>query len=270
MHYNHIILTRFNLQYERGSTTHLDAEWLEERFRLFDSYCLPSITKQTCQDFTWVILVSDQTPDVYKERLNGYTIEHANIAIHFCPYYEDINQLYHEIGHHYGLGYSHLLSTRLDSDDMLAFDFVEKIQSHIAQPTKSHTIFSFQSGIQWFENSDISLAASYTKNHFLSFYEPVEQIRTCIGINHTEVPDDLLVSLEEKGMWCEIVHRHNMCNSYVPKYKYRLSIPVKQYPISLDNASVIAQCKLLILEHLSFRFRQIGRLTSRLLLGHNS
>lgn len=271
MHYNHIILTRFNLQYEKESTVHINTEWLEERFRLFESYCLPSITGQTSQVFTWVILASDQTPEIYKERLNNYMIQYENIDIRFCPYYEDINQLYQDIGFHYCLGYSHLLSTRLDSDDMLAFDFVERLQSHITSQTKSNTILSFYSGIQWFENFDISLSASYKKNHFLSFYEPVEKIRTCIGINHTEVPDNLLVTLEEKGMWCEIVHRHNMCNSYVPKYRYRLSIPTtKHYPILLNNASTIAQCKLLISEHLSFRIRQICRFIVRLLRDHTS
>lgn len=270
MHYNHIILTRFNLQYEKDNTIHICTEWLEERFRLFESYCLPSVTRQTSQKFTWVILASDQTPDIYKKRLAEYRIQHENIDIQFCPYFEDINQLYQAIGQHYCLGYNHLLSTRLDSDDMLALDFIEKLQSHITPQTQSHTILSFHSGIQWFETRNISLSASYKKNHFLSFYEPIEHIRTCIGINHTEVPNNLLAVLEEKGMWCEIVHRNNMCNSYVPKYQYQLSIPRKQYPISLKNESTIAQAKLLISEHISFRFRQLCRFIVRLFHGRTA
>lgn len=263
MNYNHIILTRFNLQYDKDSRIHIDSQWLDERFRLFEAYCLPSIIGQTATNFTWVILCSDQTPDVYKDRLTNYTLSYKNIDIHFCPFYEDINQLYYSIGLHYSVGYSHLLSTRVDNDDMLAFDFVETLQSYINPLTKEHTIFSFTNGIQWFEEKDIALTSSFKKNHFLSFYEPANHIRTCIGLSHTEVPDNLLETLENDGMWCEIVHSNNMCNSYVPKYKYRLSIPKKSYPIPLTHASTKQQCRLIICEHLRFRFRQIIRLITR-------
>ena len=167
MHYNHIILTRFNLQYEKDNTIHICTEWLEERFRLFESYCLPSVTRQTSQKFTWVILASDQTPDIYKKRLAEYRIQHENIDIQFCPYFEDINQLYQAIGQHYCLGYNHLLSTRLDSDDMLALDFIEKLQSHITPQTQSHTILSFHSGIQWFETSSNLLLKCSTDGYNL-------------------------------------------------------------------------------------------------------
>lgn len=264
MNYNHIILTRFNLQYEETSTIHIDAQWLEERFRLFDCYCLPSITRQTTQAFTWVILACDQTPSPYRERLLQYAQQYNNIAIHFCAYQKDINQLYHTIGQQYCAGYTHLLSTRVDSDDMLAYDFVERLQAHITLQTKQQTILSFNHGIQWFEATDIALAATYKKNHFLSFYEPYDSLQTCIGIDHTKVPDTLLQVMPERGMWCEIVHSSNMCNSYVPKYCYRLSIPHRQYPIALTNANFIKQSGLLVREHIAFRLRQLRRLIKRI------
>lgn len=270
MHYNHIILTRFNLQYEEHSTIHIDAEWLEERFRLFDKYCLPSILRQTQQTFTWVILASQQTPEEYKVRLMEYMYQYDNIDVHFCSYYEDINLLYQGLGLHYGLGFSHLLSTRVDSDDMLAYDFVEKLQAHISTETPEHTILSFPNGIQWFENQDIALTTSFKKNHFLSFYEPSDDLRTCIGIDHTKVPDVHLQSLTDAGMWCEIVHSSNMCNSYVPKYRYRLSIADKKYPISLTRANKMQQLGLLIREHILFRLRQADRLIQRLFHGRIS
>lgn len=270
MHYNHIILTRFNLQYEADSNIHLEPGWLDERFRLFERYCLPSIVGQTKQTFTWVILASEQTPDVYRKRLTEYAAEHGNIAIHFCPYYEDINQLYIHIGQQYSLGYTHLLSTRVDSDDMLAYDFVETLQSYISDMTTDHAILTFADGVQWFEHKNIALAASYKKNHFLSFYEPSKALRTCIGIDHTKVPDLLLRLLPDKGMWCEIVHRSNMCNGYVPKYHYRCSVQQHQYPISLTDAKKHEQCMFIVREHLRFRLRQVGRMVRRLIPCHTS
>ena len=49
MTYKHIILTRFNLQFELGNDIHTQPYWLDERFRLFEKYCLPSIVEQTNQ-----------------------------------------------------------------------------------------------------------------------------------------------------------------------------------------------------------------------------
>ena len=62
MNYKHIILTRFNLQYDLLSDIHIQDNWLEERFRLFEQYCFPSIIAQTNQQFDWVILLSEYPP----------------------------------------------------------------------------------------------------------------------------------------------------------------------------------------------------------------
>ena len=65
----HIILTRFNLQYEADSHPGIEENWLATRMQLFEHYCLPSVQKQTVQDFIWVLLCDCDTPDVYKKRL---------------------------------------------------------------------------------------------------------------------------------------------------------------------------------------------------------
>ena len=98
MKYKHIILTRFNLQFELGNDIYIQPSWLDERFRLFKRYCLPSIVGQTNQNFTWVILSSEQTPTKYKERLSQYAQTYSNIKLEYCPYYDDVNILYKEIG----------------------------------------------------------------------------------------------------------------------------------------------------------------------------
>ena len=83
MKYKHLIFTRFNLQYELDSDLHLQAAWLDERFRLFEQYCLPSIVGQTDLHFTWVILSSNQTPDWYKKGENYFKAVNKNTADNF-------------------------------------------------------------------------------------------------------------------------------------------------------------------------------------------
>ena len=71
----HYLLTRFNLPLwnkdKRGLATR-DEAWLEDRFRLFEQYTLPSVLQQSCKDFTWVVLFDGDTPPVYRERVKGW------------------------------------------------------------------------------------------------------------------------------------------------------------------------------------------------------
>ncbi len=103
--YRHIILTRFNLQYDPDSTLHIQPAWLDNRLALFERYCLPSVIQQTCKDFTWLILADRQTPDTQRQRLLSYENRVSCIKVIFCPYYDDFNVLYRQIGEQYANGY---------------------------------------------------------------------------------------------------------------------------------------------------------------------
>ena len=162
MNYKHIILTRFNLQYDLQSDIHIQDNWLEERFRLFEQYCFPSIIAQTNQLFDWVILISDQTPNNYLLRLTQHTKSHKNIYIEQCSYYEDVNILYQAIGSKYVQGYDYLLSTRVDNDDMLAKDFVETLQQQLPI-THAPAVLTFTNGIQWFELQNMVFEVAYDR-----------------------------------------------------------------------------------------------------------
>lgn len=269
MSYRHIIITRFNLQYESSSDIHLQPEWLEQRFLLFETYCLPSIQNQTCQDFKWIILCSEQTPAIYQSRLQHYATTYPNIALHFCPYYEDVNQLYHIIGKQYCTA-SYLLSTRMDSDDMIANDFVEHLQQSIIQRHLQPAIYTFPSGIQCFLQEHKAFAVVDKKNHFLNYLEPNSSIHTCLGRDHTKVPNNQLIILTHKNMWCEIVHQHNICNGYLPHYRYHLPLHTSKYPILFDEKRTFHTTLFLLQKHLQFRSKQIQRVIYRLFGNRNS
>lgn len=270
MTYKHIILTRFNLQFELGNDIHIQSAWLEERFRLFEKYCLPSIVKQTNLNFTWIILSSEQTPTKYKERLLRYAQTYSNIELGYCPYYEDVNILYKEIGEKYVADNDFLLSTRIDNDDMLALDFVQLLQSYIRH-LSDKAIITFPRGIQWFTRENMTYGVSYPQNHFLNFFEPRKEIHTCLGVDHTKVDPKELIQLKQDAMWCEIVHGNNICNGYVPKYRYTLK-PKKSssFPVKTTRSKPICQCKFLLQEHLRFRYRQIYRNLKKIIECHIS
>lgn len=71
---NSFVITRFNLKLfsrDKNNKTTLTDQWLKERFELFETYCYPSVKGQKLQNFYWICLFADDTPDVYKQRVKA-------------------------------------------------------------------------------------------------------------------------------------------------------------------------------------------------------
>ena len=68
----HFILTRFNIRLwtrdKRNHETRTES-WPSERFDLFEKFCLPSVKKQSCGEFLWIVLFDEKTPTSYLQRL---------------------------------------------------------------------------------------------------------------------------------------------------------------------------------------------------------
>ena len=91
----HYILTRFNLKLWREDRLHQSTRseaWLEKRFQLFETYCLPSICNQVFKDFTWIVLFDESTPDIYQKKIEAYkavlpafkpVVVPSSVGIHF-------------------------------------------------------------------------------------------------------------------------------------------------------------------------------------------
>lgn len=72
---HHYLLTRFNLalwQEDKNGQTIDRGEWIRKRLELFETYCLPSVAGQTCQEFRWILLVDADTPVDLRERIKAY------------------------------------------------------------------------------------------------------------------------------------------------------------------------------------------------------
>src|ERR1700735_3717087 len=83
----HVILTRFNVRYEEDSAVPsigVDPGWLQERFRLFEKYCLPSVLGQTDQNFRWLLFFDRATPEPFATRARALAVTRAGIFPVFC------------------------------------------------------------------------------------------------------------------------------------------------------------------------------------------
>ena len=219
MQISHLIFTRFNIQYEIGDTIGLQPEWLDERLRLFEQYCLPSIQAQTCQDFIWILLGDIRTPKGYKERIEKYALQMPKIQTYWVGYQNDgYHAVYRQIGQEYAKGKDILISTRLDNDDAFPNNYIECVQK--LANDGSEGIISFPIGRQTFIKDKKSYKIRFVQNHSTSRIERSD-FETIMVFDHTKVAVDALRIIETKEpMWEEIVHESNMLNDYMPKYHY--------------------------------------------------
>lgn len=101
-------------------------ERMELRFHIFESLCLPSLTRQTDSDFDMVVLTAESMPDPYLNRLETLLAPFPNIHLRKVGtdnHYRLIQDGYASIPTD---GFSHRILFRLDDDDALDIDFVAR------------------------------------------------------------------------------------------------------------------------------------------------
>lgn len=133
MAYKHLILTRFNAglysKPDKRKFKKLDA-WMEHRISLFENFTLPSIMNQSCQNFSWRLLVDTLTPKKFIRRIENFG--YSNIKI--CYTGISIYSRTLSDAQVWGIDtYKHddfdILTSRIDNDDAFHVNYVKEIQN---------------------------------------------------------------------------------------------------------------------------------------------
>lgn len=219
------ILTRFNIRLwtkdKKGNPTQTEA-WLKKRFDLFEQFCLPSIANQSVKDFKWIVLFDSETPEAYRKKIDEYARKCEQFTPHYVAptegrYFVRIFQRI--ILNDIKLG-DWVITTYLDNDDALRYDYVEEVKRLVGQ-VRNHTFISFKYGIQYFTELNIATRVLYKNNHFLSLVEKYEEnvhLRTVMGygshihVGHYKGTEALFIETPENEKWIELVHDTNMDN----------------------------------------------------------
>lgn len=209
----HLLLTRFNVVIaDWKSQVNLDPSWLDERFKLFDELCAPSVLAQSNQDFDWLIFFDSHTPERYKSR-----IQTLQKVYRFHPIYVDVFNLERMSAIIFDIyaGDEMLLTSRLDSDDILAIDYIEKVQSATAGLSGKRVI-NFDQGVILFSKNNKYSLYQYTDNSnpFTSLLEPfVKGFSTILAVSHIKLHQFAEVHhINGKPMWLQLVHGGNVSN----------------------------------------------------------
>ncbi|EBA18456.1 hypothetical protein RSK20926_12074 [Roseobacter sp. SK209-2-6] len=103
-------------------------ERLEERFRLFETVCLPSVLGQTDQDFQLHVVIGECFPERYQERLLELTEDLPNVAISLQPPERHRRQMIRVLNAAREDPSEPCIQFRLDDDDAMAVDFIARLK----------------------------------------------------------------------------------------------------------------------------------------------
>lgn len=234
---HHFILTRFNIQlfrHDKHGRTINQESWLEKRLKLFETYTLPSVIGQTCQNFTWVLLVDKNTPSLYRERMMNYRRRCPQITFisvkeqqgwHFANIFQQVvGKLLKEKEAKEG---DFCLTTYFDNDDCLNKDYIkdvhEALQKDDSNILQEDGVLAFDYGIQYYTELGIATGIKYANNHFITMFEKIPSaespsVRTCYGYgSHIDIEKRKAVPVHHvtevsKPMWVEVIHKDNVDN----------------------------------------------------------
>lgn len=229
--FDHFLLTRFAVYGPGGEIP--DDMWLKDRFKLFEDYCLPSVRNQTCQVFRWGLLVSPEFPAWARERLLGLGFKSKDLIVS----HDWRSATASAAWIHAHSANNSILTTRLDNDDALASNFMERLHTKVS--FNKHCAYNFSHGLQLTAKG--VLLTSHQSNPFLSLAERrAAQIRSVLDCDHDEAKHHWNV-VQIKGVpgWLQVIHDDNVSNvaSGLPfgsRWATRLFVlpcAVRNYPV---------------------------------------
>ena len=216
MGFKHYLLSRYNVgiygrkQKMRSGMKIEPQKWMKNRHELFRKYCAPSVIKQSCDNFKWLIVLDPDTPmrdylEIWNAARNDAIILYGDNFRKTCVKYIESN-LKDE---------SRVITSRCDNDDMLHKNFIANIQSWFGIRKRTGLV-TYPKGLVWNPEKQKLRHLRYPKNHFLTFIEKrgPKPVKTVLRARHTQITDMFQTFKVETDspMWCEIIHPENMAN----------------------------------------------------------
>lgn len=271
----HFIATRFNLKKSdwkksKSGNSVLTNEWLEHRFNLFENYCFPSVRDQSNQNFVWCVFFDIDTPQNFKDKILALTANTLNIVPIFIDGMDSLNFSFQKfISENISIGDSHIITTRIDNDDIVHQDFVEVIQS-LFKPSDLAVIDlsdGYQVSIDVIK-PEVRLY-KHPFNAFISVIESVRSYNTVFSRMHYDWKTEKnIISYKKKRLWMELSHQENYVNhrriSLKKAYRYDKSKFISTKGFSIDFLDVLYTNLKIDIQQIIKYFKTTARFISRL------
>lgn len=120
----HDIITRFGIGV-------LNDAWFERRLKHLSATVIPSLEKQTCQNFTWFVLIGMDMPLAARRQLEALLEPNANFQILKVDHLRD-GFFPNEFFRNRMLESGEIVTSRIDDDDLLHVQAIDEIQAAAA------------------------------------------------------------------------------------------------------------------------------------------
>ena len=231
--FKHYIITRFNVGLYNSKRDH--DRWMQHRMTLFTNITLPSIMAQTCQNFTWLILVDVKTPQVdvktpqkYCDLLNAFNYKNLRL-IYFDGEWTDKKRISATLLRHIKPGNYDLLTTRLDNDDALNCETIKKIQ-YWYTPRPDSWMITFPIGVSIDLRTYEIFPMEYLFNPFPTLIENSINAKTVEAWPHYDIGVEVKEFIVGNFFWLQVIHSKNIINNIEGKVKSNL---MKDKPLEL-------------------------------------
>ncbi|HJW29137.1 MAG TPA: glycosyltransferase [Saprospiraceae bacterium] len=212
--FTHFLITRFNLPLsgfgpEIIYSPSLDETWLRVRLKYFLQYCVPSVLSQSTTAFTWLIYLDRSTPEEFRQTLQFSTAQPVPIEL---VYVKDFDGMLEDLRHRIRqVTTSHVITSRIDNDDVIHMKFMETVQIHFTPA--SMTLVNFNSGYEYHVHERIIKKWNERlHNQFMSLFEDAQaaNILTIYGFPHWQPPGNAtFINISSPPGWAHIRHENN-------------------------------------------------------------
>ena len=210
----HFVITRFNLRSDDAASQRMiDPGYLGQRLDLFERFCLPTLRGQTRQDFKWLVLFAEDTPEAVKARVARYAAEWPNLVPVYLPAgLEHVGRLV--VAPYLDKSPQTLITTRIDNDDGLCRTYIEEVRR--LEQAKDRTVAHFPFGYVW--HRDRIYLDRQDHNAFTTLIEPLPQgvdspFVTIYKGSHSDIAQlGRVVDLGQEPAWLQVIHGTNLEN----------------------------------------------------------
>ncbi len=226
-----VLITRFNLP-SVGLEEYIRAEdgWLNDRVRLFERFCLPSVRAQSVSEFHWLVYFDPQSPQWLRDRIHRW----QDVVTPVYRAEVDAAGLLADLRRVSGATAPRLITANLDSDDALASDFVARLCA--VEPAAAPCVIYLVSGLVLAGN--LTYLRRDPVNAFCAVSTTWDAPATCWAGPHNTLGRIMPVQRVGGGpAWLQVVHGRNVSN----RVRGKLVSPDPfraRFPGALDDARV--------------------------------
>ncbi|WP_026970214.1 glycosyltransferase [Algoriphagus terrigena] len=224
MEYKHFLITRLNVFYKKKMPQYGydPEEWLIGRIKIFKDYCFPSVANQSTKNFQWIFYIDSETPEEIRIDLESLFNPYPNFHLisHKFLDFAIFRFLEEDIFNIAERNFDYLITTRLDTDDMLHIKFLQEIQSQFKG--SDYLPINFNNGYVYDIFSGVTAKVSHKFNPFMSLISKVEDgipVKTIFHRMHHEFQNDPQVNKinTQVPMWCMTINEYNYSTGFFGK-----------------------------------------------------